>query len=260
MTNSAMSLLLAVGAMVQTIPVVTVADFLASEPQARRRVLGSIHADAPETGTVELLIEGLKDETLAVRIVAMQSASAFVRRQNGRTRVNKQIVDLEPLITALISSVEDSEYGIRAGAVAALGSYRRPFPTAVESALTSRFFLEDHPVVRSVIVYELGQSGRAGAAVTRVIVAALQDTSDSVRRSAGLSTALVRPPAAIPHLVRELESGNLDTRAEFVQALASFGSIARPHLDVLRRLLYTEERPSHRGLIERSIQAIGSDK
>ncbi len=71
-----------------------------------------------------------------------------------------------------------------------------------------------------------------------------------------MGVATFRPTAALPRIVAELQSGNEETRSDFVYALASYGVKAKPHVRLLETFLAAETNSARGREIQQAITTI----
>jgi HEAT repeat protein len=144
-----------------------------------------------------------------------------------------------------------------------------PLTAEVKAALVDTYRKEEDRAVRSVIVYGLIQQAPDDAPVQQVLLAALDDSDDRVKRAAAsaLANAKTKPPSALPRLVAGLQKNGgterdsegrlhatFDFRDDFIRAMASYGSAAKPYVSVLENLRVNE--PTKARAIQQAIDRI----
>jgi HEAT repeat protein len=220
-----------------------------------------MHAPAPFGSNVLLLIEeGLQDPDDDVRFFSSSALSLAIRRVNmgtkGQIDPRTRATTLVPIVASLL---DDPVYEIRAGAYAKLSLLGALETPPVRARVIERYRLEQDPRVRPAIIDVLRPYGERSEAVQRVLVSALRDQDADTKQRAAYAVSRWRLPEGLPGIVAELRNGDETTRGEFVEALARYGRLARPHLSLLDSLRAVESTDHRRAKIEVAIHRIQQD-
>ena len=231
---------------------------------ARREVIRNAGKNPDNPDLLPLIEKSMQDSDTEVRFLAMSALSqvimktAVVTSQGGS--LNNDPRGRPTLQPALVRALDDSDPRIRGAAVQSLGIIANPRDRGVKTALMAAYQREHEASVRAAIINYLGTRSFESSDVQQFVMNAINDVSPRVRRPAALAVAKLHPPDALPRIVAELQSGNVETRSEFVHALASYGVLAKPYVNVLEVLLGTETRRSYQEQIRNAITAIQNSK
>jgi HEAT repeat protein len=238
---------------------------VSSDVAARRQAIRSAPTTLDKAGPdlLPLIESSLQDADAQVRFSAIAKLTELhMNIQNaarGGQTIPKQI---DPrgrasMQSVLLKALNDSDFRIRGGAAKALVFVTNPPGPDIRTALISAYHREPDAGVRGAIISEFGIFRNPESPdAQQVLVEALSDVSPQVRRTAAMGVAKFHPPAALPRIVGELQTGLVETRSEFVHALTSYGAAAKPYVPVLETALRHETRESYRRQIERAITTI----
>jgi HEAT repeat protein len=232
--------------------------FQVAEVKERRAImlLMARKRDAQAQDVLPFVEWGLVDPDPDVRRYATASLSNVIAMAARGTSAAQALRARPRLPALLVGALEDSEYMVRVGAVPALEATGALRNDRFLSALVEHYDRETDDRVRHVIIDTLRPYMSATAMAGDVALKGLRDSSAQVRRRAAVAVAAFRPEAALPLLMRELESGTNDTRRDVLYAIGSYGSAARAFVPALQRLLAAENDPARRGDLERTLSAI----
>jgi hypothetical protein len=232
-------------------------DFAAADVDGRRQLMrtAAIRIGGGDYSMLPIVEAGLRDSNAQVRFSAMGAVSEWVtHRPTSAQSVDPQV--RIKLLTTLVRALSDQDFRIRGGAIKALVFVQQPLSQDVRRALVARFADESDSRVRAVIATELGVHAVTFPDSQQLLIAALDDHSPAVRRSAAAGISRFSPRDALPRIVQELRTGNQETQSEFVAALASYGAAARPYLGVLELMLSGETREDYKKQIRNAIATI----
>ncbi len=262
------------GAVMQTLPMIVIAlavqaptstsSPLQGDVGERRQAVRAAAATAQTAGEEILptIEAGLQDVDAQVRFGAAAALSQLTLRA-ARSDDHTPPLNLRgrpSLSSAIFKALDDPDFRVRGAAVKAVPFVADIATPAVQKSLNSMYANEGNEDVRSVILFEIARGGLETKDSRSLVVEALGDRAAVVRRNAALAVARIHPPEALPRIVDELKSGDEQTRSEFVHALASYGSAAKPHIGVLEHLLAIEVRNERKAQIAKAIQTIGASR
>ena len=225
-------------------------------------VLVASIASSSQTTSADILAsieQRLGDPNRVTRSVAMSDLSQLIQQRKVQNSDHLPDPRSRPsLIAAIVRALDDEDSRIRGGAIRALTDIDSPLHAKIGTALIARFDREPDEEIRAFIVERLGWHDAVSRVTQQFITKSLDDFSSRVRRRAAFHVAKFRPTSALPRIVRELESGDPEARAEFIYALAAYGPAAKPHLSVLQRLRSFETDEARRFQIDKAIQTVSS--
>lgn len=237
---------------------------LRGEVDERRQTIRAVAARAQTAGEEILPIveAGLQDDDAQVRFGAAAALSQLTLRA---ARSDSQTLPLNlrgrpSLSSAIFKALNDPDFRVRGAAVKAVAFVADMASPAVQKSLLSMYASEGNEQVRAVVIVQLAQGGLNTRDSRLAVVEALGDRAAVVRQAAALAVVQFHPAEALPRIVDELRSGDEQTRSEFVQALAGYGSAAKPHIGVLENLFAIEVRKDRKEQIAKAIQAISRSR
>jgi HEAT repeat protein len=242
----------------------TPAEFAASEPPVRRRVMAAWAVSSPENAgepLLPLLDAGLKDADREVRSQALRvldriELHAFSNRAMQKP-VGTDVSQYPTIFDTLVRMLDDPDPDFRAAAVACLANMDQPSKPRLEPPLLNRLAKEPEALVRARIVTALSPlAGTGSPAALEVVIAALDDANAEIRFRAVVAMQAVRRPEGLPKVARQLSAQEPLVRLAAVRALAAYGDAAAPYRPALEERFAVEPEPNIRNEMERLLRLL----
>jgi HEAT repeat protein len=244
------------------------AEFASLNLAARRELMRSVEQASQQIinrDVVLAIAAGLEDPDDGVRRKAAISLNHIFNPAPGRARTAAEmalVTESPRLRSVLARALGDSQFAVRGASADALLAMAPPLDPDSRTALIAAYYVEPDRTIRNVIVAGLAELALDSDDVRQLMVNALADEGTPARRSAARAVARFQPPEALPRIVAELRSGlgegsdAWSARDAFVEALASYGERARPHLSVIEALMGAETHPGRQERMRVAIESI----
>jgi hypothetical protein len=238
----------------------------AQDVASRRAAIIAIERSSRSLPDVEMfgpVAEGLWDPDDTVARMAAVTLNHLLRDpRSGQPRSDaflKSMAESPALMQRITDCMHHPTEMVKAACVDAILTLPRPLSSQVLGDLAVMGERDADEVVRRRIVTLLPERAQDMPVVTTMLVAALRDRSPGVQRSAALTVARLRPPAALPIIAEDVAVAQGEKQRMLVDVLVTYGDAAKPYVGVLQGLLATETDNARRDVLQRAIRRISGE-
>jgi HEAT repeat protein len=217
------------------------------------------HPEEVGNDILPLLTKALADPDEEVRVHASEIFYRVAFQARSKVAYGKQpVVNLSsyrPAKDVLTGATKDTNATVRKNAVSTL-ALAFESTREIEDLLAEQFNLETSAQVRIAIIQAIVLSGYSSSRTISVLIKALDDENSEVQGWAAKPMSMLRPPSALPKLIKGLVTPDTFARNNFLNAILAYGTTAKLYLPQLKQTLESVTDEAVRQTLNEAIERI----